>query len=106
MEMDAILQLIETDEKTRDEIQAQYAKRKQIKQSVEEEKKKISDEMWAEVHSKVDATKKELDAKIEIDQKENQNVYEKNVKRLTEMFNANKDAWKKELVDRVIKMDV
>ncbi len=105
MEMDAILQLIETDEKTREEIQVLYAKRKQIKQSVEEEKKKISDEMWAEVHSKVDETKKELDAKIEIDQKENQSVYEKNVQRLTEMFNANKDAWKKELVDRVIKVD-
>ena len=43
MEMDAILQLIETDEKTREEIQTLYAKRKQIKQSVEEEKKKISD---------------------------------------------------------------
>lgn len=105
MEMDAILQLIETDEKTREEIQTLYAKRKQIKQSVEEEKKKISDGMWAEVHSKVDETKKELDAKIEIDQKENQSVYEKNVKRLTEMFNANKDVWKKELVDRVIKVD-
>ena len=39
MEMDAILQLIETDEKTREEIQVLYAKRKQIKQSVEEEKK-------------------------------------------------------------------
>ena len=41
MEMDAILQLIETDEKTREAIQKQYAKRAELKQAVEEEKKKL-----------------------------------------------------------------
>ena len=33
MEMDAILQLIETDEKTREAIQKQYAKRAELKTS-------------------------------------------------------------------------
>ena len=37
MEMDAILQLIETDEKTRKAIQKQYAKRAELNQAVEEE---------------------------------------------------------------------
>lgn len=100
--MDAILQLIETDEKTRDAIQKQYQKRNELKQAVEEEKKRISDEAWAEVRAKVAETKKELDAKIEADQKENQAVYEKNVKRLTDMYNANKEKWRDELVKRII----
>ena len=44
MEMDAILQLIETDEKTREAIQKECAKRAELKQAVEEEKKKLSDD--------------------------------------------------------------
>ena len=105
MEMDAILQLIDTDEKTRAAIQKQYQKRNELKQAVEEEKKKISDEAWAEVRKKVEETKKELDVKIECDQKENQAFYEKNVKRLTEMYNENKNKWKDELVKRIISCD-
>jgi rubrerythrin len=105
MEMDAILQLIDTDEKTREAIETQYAKRTQLKQAVEDEKKKISDDLWAEVRSKVEETKKELNAKVEEDQKENQSMYEKNVKRLTDMYNANKEAWKKDLVSRIISVE-
>ena len=56
MEMDAILQLIETDEKTREAIQKQYAKRAELKQAVEEEKKKISEDACADVKSKVEQT--------------------------------------------------
>ncbi len=103
--MSAILQLIETDEKTRLAIQEQYAKRTQLKQAVEDEKKKISDDLWAEVRSKVEETKKELNAQVEADQKENESVYEKNVKRLTDMYNTNKETWKKDLVSRIISVE-
>lgn len=102
MEMDAILKLIETDEKTRARIQEQYQKRDDLKQAVEDEKKKLSDEAWADVKKKVEDTKKELDAKIESDQKENETVYQTSVKRITDMYNANKDTWCKTLVDRIV----
>ena len=75
MEMDAILQLIETDEKTREAIQKQYAKRAEPKQEVAK------------------------------NQEENKALYEKNVQRLTEMYNANKEQWKKELVTRIISVE-
>lgn len=102
MEMDAILKLIETDEKTRARIQEQYQKRDDLKQAVEDEKKKLSDEAWADVKKKVEDTKKELDAKIESDQKENETVYQTSVKRITDMYNANKDTWCKTLVERIV----
>lgn len=101
MEMDAILKLIETDEKTREKIQEQYQKRDDMKQAVEEEKKKISDEAWAEVKKKVEDTKKELDAKIQMDQQANEEYYSASVKRITDMYNANKDTWCKTLVERI-----
>lgn len=105
MEMDAILRLIDTDEKTRAAIQAQYQKRSMLKQAVEEEKKKLSDEAWAQVHQKVEQTKKELDAKIEADQKENVRIYEENVKRLNDMYQKNKETWKQDLVNRIIGLE-
>lgn len=105
MEMDVILQLIETDEKTREAIQKQYAKRAELKQAVEEEKKKLSDDAWADVKNKVEQTKKELAQEVAKNQEENKALYEKNVQRLTEMYNANKEQWKKELVTRIISVE-
>ena len=72
------------------------------KEGREEEKKKLSDDAWAEVKSKVEQTKKELAQEVAKNQEENKALYEKNVQRLTEMYNANKEQWKKELVTRII----
>ena len=105
MEMDAILQLIETDEKTREAIQKECAKRAELKQAVEEEKKKLSDDAWADAKSKVEQTKKELAQEVAKNQEENKALYEKNFQRLTEMYNANKEQWKKELVTRIISVE-
>lgn len=105
MEVDAIMQLIETDEKTRDFIQKQYQLRNENKQAVEDEKKRISDEAWKEVHQKVEETKKELDARIEQDKKENECGYQKSVKRINEMYEANKDTWREELVKRILTVE-
>lgn len=102
MEMDAILKLIETDEKTRERIQDEYQKRDDLKQAVEQEKKKLSDEAWADVKKKVEDTKNELNAKVESDQKENEALYQTSVKRITDMYNANKDTWCKTLVERIV----
>ena len=105
MEMDAILQLIETDEKTREAIQKECAKRAELKQAVEEEKKKLSDDAWADAKSKVEQTKKELAQEVAKNQEENKALYEQNVQRLTEMYNANKEQWKIELVTRIISVE-
>ena len=44
MEIDAIMKLIETDEKVRQQVDNVYDQRQQLKQAIENEKKKLSDE--------------------------------------------------------------
>ena len=102
MEIDAIKKLIETDEKTRAEVQAQYQKRADLKKEIEEEKKQISKETWDAINAQVASTKKELDAKIEANAAQNQEYYEKSLKQLQAAYDKNKETWKKEILDRII----
>lgn len=102
MEIDAIKKLIETDEKTRAEVQAQYQKRNDLKKQIEEKKKQISEETWNAVNAQVTSTKKELDAKIANDAAVNQKHYEESLKELQAVYDKNKEAWKKEILERII----
>mgnify|MGYP003592603674 CR=1 FL=1 len=102
MEIDAIKKLIETDEKTRAEVQAQYQKRTDLKKQIEEQKKQISKETWDAVNAQVANTKKELDAKIADNAAKNQEYYEKSLKELQAAYDKNKETWKKEIVVRII----
>jgi hypothetical protein len=102
MEIDAIKKLIETDEKTRAEVQAQYQKRTDLKKQIEEQKKQISKETWDAVNAQVASTKKELDAQIAANAAKNQANYEKSLKALQAVYDQNKEAWKKEILERII----
>lgn len=102
MEIDAIKKLIETDEKTRAEVQAQYQKRTDLKKQIEDEKKAISKETWDAVNQQVADTKKQLDAKIAENASKNQEYYERSLKELQAAYDKNKEAWKKEILDRII----
>ena len=102
MEIDAIKKLIEKDDKTRAEVQAQYQKRTDLKKQIEELKKQISKESWDAVNAQVASTKKELDAKIADNAAKNQKYYEKSLKKLQAAYDENKETWKKEIVDRII----
>ena len=101
MEIDAIQKLIETDEKTRSRIQAQYQKRSDLKEAVESEKKKLSDEAWADAKKKVADRRQELNDRIASEEKANDAYYEKASKELKETFAKNKDKWCADLVKRI-----
>lgn len=101
MEIDAIQKLIETDEKTRSRIQAQYQKRSELKEAVESEKKKLSDEAWAAAKKKVADRRQELNDRIAVEEKANDAYYDKASRQLKETFEKNKDAWCAELVKRI-----
>ena len=102
MEIDAIKKLIETDEKTRAEVQAQYQKRSDLKKQIEDQKKQISKETWDAVNAQVASTKKQLDDQIANDAAVNQKEYEESLKFLQAVYDKNKETWKKEILDRII----
>jgi len=102
MEIDAIKKLIETDEKTRAEVQAQYQKRTDLKKQIEDQKKQISKETWDAVNAQVASTKKQLDDQIANDAAVNQKEYEESLKFLQAEYDKNKETWKKEILDRII----
>ena len=102
MEIDAIKKLIETDEKIRAEVQAQYQKRSDLKKQIEDQKKQISKETWDAVNAQVASTKKQLDDQIANDAAVNQKEYEESLKFLQAVYDKNKETWKKEILDRII----
>lgn len=102
MEIEAIQELIRTDEQVRKEIQNVYDERTQLRQNIETEKKKLSDAAWADVNAKVDATKKELDEKIVADEQKNQAYYEDASQQIKAAYEACRRKWRQEIYDRVI----
>ena len=105
MEIDAILKLIETDEKVRKHIQEVHEERRQLKMAVEEEKKQISKEAWDAVHETVAATQKELDEKIKRDDEQNEKYYKAASRKLQSLYDAKCDAWRKEIYNRVLQYE-
>lgn len=102
MEIDAILKLIETDEKVRRHIQDVHEQRRQLKLAIEQEKKEISDQAWKEVHQKVAQTQKELDDKIRRDDEQNGRYYESASKELQALYDAKCTQWRHEIYKRVL----
>lgn len=102
MEIDAILKLIETDEKVRKHIQDVHEERRQLKIAVEEEKKQISKEAWDAVHETVEKTRKELDEKIRRNDEQNEKYYEAASRELQALYDAKCSEWRKEIYNRVL----
>jgi uncharacterized tellurite resistance protein B-like protein len=105
MEIDAIKKLIETDEKVRNQVDDAYNQRQQLKQAIENEKKKLSDEAWAAVNARVDETKHELDEKIKAEDEKNQAYYDKASSQLKQLYEQNRQKWRKMLYERVLADD-
>ena len=106
MEIDAILKLIETDEKVRKHIQDVHEERRQLKMAVEEEKKQISKEAWDAVHETLAKTKSELDEKIRRDDEQNEKYYEAASRELQSLYDAKCAKWRKEIYNRVLHDEV
>ena len=101
----AIMKLIETDEKVRQQVDNVYDQRQQLKQAIENEKKKLSDEAWAAVNARVDSTKKELEAQVKAEDEKNQAYYDSASAQLQSVYEANKEKWRRMLYDRVLAED-
>lgn len=102
MEIDAIMKLIETDEKVRQEVDDVYDQRQQLKQAIENEKKKLSDEAWAAVNARIDSTKKQLEEQAEADHEKNQAYYDTASQELRAAYEANREKWRRMLYERVL----
>lgn len=105
MEIEAIMKLIETDEKVRHQVDDVYDQRQQLKQAIENEKKKLSDEAWASVNARVEETKKELDQKVQAEDEKNQAYYDAASRQLQSLYEKNREKWRKMLYQRVLSDD-
>ena len=103
MEIEAIQDLIKNDEETRQRIETQYEKRYKLKQELEAEKKRLTLEMQAAAQAQVDATRKQLDEQIKKEAENNQIYLVKASGDLQAMYDKNKERWRQELFNRVVK---
>lgn len=99
------MKLIETDEKVRHQVDDVYDQRQQLKQAIENEKKKLSDEAWASVNARVEETKKELDQKVQAEDEKNQAYYDAASRQLQSLYEKNREKWRKMLYQRVLSDD-
>lgn len=98
-----ILELIQADQKTRDQVEEAHRMKFELKRKIAEEKKQIGDQAWADVHRKVDEKKAELDYQISQVESENRKEYEQALDQLKAQFDAQKELWRKEIVQRCLK---
>lgn len=99
-----ILELIQTDQKTRKEVEEAHRMKFELKRKIAEEEKKISDQAWADVHQKVAAKKAELDYQISQVESENQKEYEQALSQLEAQYAEKKDEWREEIVRRCLEI--
>ncbi|HCV54683.1 MAG: hypothetical protein PUE98_00520 [Galactobacillus timonensis] len=102
MEIEAIQDLISDDEETRKRIDELHEKRFRMKQEIEAEKKRLTEESRAAVNAQVEATRKELDEKIQKDEAASKAYFDRESEKLRSSFAENKEKWRKELVDRIL----
>lgn len=103
MEIEAIQELIKNDEETRQRIAVQYEKRHKLKQALEAEKKRLTLQAQTAVRSQVDATRKQLDEQIKKEAENNRLYLAEASAELRALYDKNKERWRQELFDRVVK---
>ena len=81
-----ILNLIQTDQKTREAVEEAHRMKFELKRKIADTEKQISEDAWKEVHQRVDAKKAELDYQISQVESENLKEYEQELKRLQARF--------------------
>ena len=102
MEIEVIQDLIKMDEDTRNRINNAHELKYKLKQAIEQEKKKLTDEAWANVETQVKSMREEIRTTHEKKQAEAKAMYEKESTRITDMFNANKERWIQMIADYTV----
>lgn len=102
MEIEVIQDLIKMDEETRNKINNAHELKYKLKQAIEQEKKKLTDEAWANVETQVKSMREEIRTTHEKKQAEAKAMYEKESKRIIDMFNANKERWIQMIADYTV----
>ena len=102
MEIEVIQDLIKIDEETRNKINNAHELKYKLKQALDQEKKKLTDEAWASVETQVKSMREEIRTTHEKKQAEAKAMYEKESKRITEMFNAHKERWIQMIADYTV----
>ena len=102
MEIEVIQDLIKMDEETRNKINNAHELKYKLKQAIEQEKKKLTDEAWANVETQVKSMREEIRTTHEKKQAEAKAMYEKESQRITDMFNANKERWIQMIADYTV----
>ena len=99
-----ILDLIQTDQKTREAVEEAHRMKFELKRKIADTEKQISEDAWKEVRQRVDAKKPELDYQISQVESENLKEYEQELKRLQAHYLEKKEEWRKELVRRCLEI--
>ena len=102
MEIEVIQDLIKMDEETRNKINNAHELKYKLKQAIEQEKKKLTDEAWANVEAQGKSMREEIRTTHEKKQAEAKAMYEKESQRITDMFNANKERWIQMIADYTV----
>ena len=102
MEIEVIQDLIKMDEETRNKINNAHELKYKLKQAIDQEKKKLTDEAWANVETQVKSMREEIRTTHEKKQAEAKAMYEKESQRITDMFNANKERWIQMIADYTV----
>ena len=102
MEIEVIQDLIKMDEETRNKINNAHELKYKLKQAIDQEEKKLTDEAWANVETQVKSMREEIRTTHEKKQAEAKAKYEKRSKRITDMFNANKERWIQMIADYTV----
>lgn len=102
MEIEVIQDLIKMDEETRNKINNAHELKYKLKQAIDQEKKKLTDEAWANVETQVKSMREEIRTTHEKKQAEAKAMYEKESNRITDMFNANKERWIQMIADYTV----
>ena len=102
MEIEVIQDLIKMDEETRNKINNAHELKYKLKQAIEQEKKKLTDEAWANVETQVKSMREEIRTTHEKKQAEAKAMYEKESKRIIDTFNANKERWIQMIADYTV----
>ena len=103
MEIEVIQDLIKMDEETRNKINNAHELKYKLKQAIDQEKKKLTDEAWANVETQVKSMREEIRTTHEKKQAEAKAMYEKESQRITDMFNANKERWIQMIADYTVR---
>jgi len=98
--VDDIKRLIELDFKYQEKVKAAHDEKLNLDEELSLIKKDMKDKAWQEVTQCVNDRKVTLNSEVKDEIKKNDEIYNKEYRKLHEKFLANKDTWINELVKK------